>query len=672
MRLPALRPLPLGAVRPRGWLLAQLRLQADGLTGRLEQVWPDVGSASGWLGGPGESWERGPYYLDGLVPLAWLLDDAALQRRARRWVEWTLASQQPDGFFGPAVNRDWWPRVVMLGVLEQYHAATGDERVPAFVERFLRHLATHLDQRPFDMWAVARGGEYLAPILATRARTAAPWLADLAERVLAGSTDWSALYRAWPYPRPAARLGWGRVLRHYLPWHARVEGWARRVRPARRTRARSAQSVRRANAAGPLVFYHGTHGVNHAMALRVPAYRAELLDDPAPLADADLAVARLRHDHGSVLGLPTADEHLAGRSPVHGIELCAVVETMRSLEELVRVSGEGRWADLLERVAFNALPAALAPDLCSHQYYQQVTQVEVTRRRRPWFNGGTDGTLFGLEPGYGCCTANMHQGWPRLAASAVQTCADGGLVLVTLLPCTAGTQVAGRRLGIEVDTDYPFGRDVIVTVSAPDGPVEVPLRVRVPGWADNATVTVVGRPIDDPVLEAGFAVLHRRWADGDTVRLHLPMPVRAERAPLADTPEPEDGTVLLRGPLVLALALREQWTALPGPGPLPDWEVRSADRWNVALCADAVAEPGRLEVSEGAVAAVPFSHDQPAVAVRVPAREVPGWRLRHGCAGSVPDLSAEPLGPARPVRLVPYGSTALRVAVFPTVACPQA
>jgi hypothetical protein len=668
--LPAFTPLPLGSVRPRGWLLAQLRVQADGLTGLLERVWPDVGPSSGWLGGSGESWERGPYYCDGLVPLAWLLGDEALQRRARRWVEWTLASQRPDGSFGPAANADWWPRVVMLGVLEQYHSATGDERVPPFVERFLRHLDEHLADRPFDMWAVARAGEYLAPILATYARTGEEWLLDLADRVLAAGTDWPALYRDWPFPVPAARLGWGRVLRRYLPWHVRVGGWTRRLRPAGGTRDRSAASVRRANALPPLVFYHATHGVNHAMALRVPAYRAALRGQAGPLADADLALSRLAHDHGSVLGLPVADEHLAGRSPVHGIELCAVVETMRSLQVLVSVSGEGRWADLLERVALNALPATLAPDVRSHQYYQQVTQVEVTRRRRPWFNAGKDGTLFGLEPTYGCCAANLHQGWPRLAAAAVQRSADGGLALTTLLPCTAETEVGGLRFGVEVSTDYPFGGEVSVTVAAPDGPVDAPLRVRMPDWAEGAELGVAGRRIPDPVLLDGFAVLARRWHDGDTVHLRLPMPVRAERAPLGDTPRPADGVVLLRGPLVLALALTETWTVLPGPGQLPDWEVRTHDRWNVALCAQAVAEPGRLQVVDRGVDEIPYSHERPAMEIVVPAREVPGWRLHQGSAGPVPDLATAPLGPVRPVRLVPYGSTALRVGVFPTVTCP--
>src|SRR5579871_821592 len=105
----AFATLPLGAIQPRGWLRRQLHLQADGLTGHLEEFWPDLGPNSGWLGGTGESWERGPYYLDGLIPLAWLLDDARLKAKAQRYVDWILTHQAATGMIGPASNDDWWP-----------------------------------------------------------------------------------------------------------------------------------------------------------------------------------------------------------------------------------------------------------------------------------------------------------------------------------------------------------------------------------------------------------------------------------------------------------------------------------------------------------------------------------------------------------------------------------
>src|SRR3954447_12753459 len=93
-------PLPLGQVRPAGWLRTQLQIQADGLTGHLVDFWPDV-ARSRWIGGDAEGWERGPYWLDGLIPLAALLEDTRLQALGQHWIDSILASQQPDGWLGP-------------------------------------------------------------------------------------------------------------------------------------------------------------------------------------------------------------------------------------------------------------------------------------------------------------------------------------------------------------------------------------------------------------------------------------------------------------------------------------------------------------------------------------------------------------------------------------------
>ena len=110
---PVLVPLPLGTIRPRGWLRNQLQIQANGLSGHLDEFWPDVRD-SGWIGGDSDGWERGPYWLDGLVPLAFLLGDARLEAKARHWMEYILSHQREDGWLGPIKAKrsgNWYGRL---------------------------------------------------------------------------------------------------------------------------------------------------------------------------------------------------------------------------------------------------------------------------------------------------------------------------------------------------------------------------------------------------------------------------------------------------------------------------------------------------------------------------------------------------------------------------------
>ncbi len=150
--------LPLGAVRPEGWLRDQLVIQANGLTGHLDEFWPSL-TDSKWKGGKGDSWERGPYYLDGLVPLAYTLNDARLIEKVKGWIEPMLASARPDGWFGPADNPDRWPRALAIKVLAQYHEATGDARALELIKGYCKYLRDNPPDWPDNEWRGRRAME---------------------------------------------------------------------------------------------------------------------------------------------------------------------------------------------------------------------------------------------------------------------------------------------------------------------------------------------------------------------------------------------------------------------------------------------------------------------------------------------------------------------------------
>jgi hypothetical protein len=622
---PAFRPLPLGSVTAEGWLRRQLRQQADGLSGHLDEFWPDV-KDSQWFGGSAEGWERAPYWLDGVIPLAWVLDDTALKAKVTRRVGQILAGQRADGWYAPypqdagARPYDLWAILLVNKVLVQFHEATGDAAVLEAVRRNLRALLAALERQPLFNWGRFRWFEGLIAVYHVFERTGEPWLLELARRLHEQGFDYRAFYRGPDIVSPTPRRG---------RWT-----WEK-------------------------------HVVNTGMALKAYALAWRLTGRAEDRDFAREMLAVLDRYHGQVHGLFTGDECLSGRSPTQGTELCAVVEALYSLEWLVALTGDPAYADRLERAAFNALPATFAPDMWSHQYDQQVNQVQCTiNPEHMWSTNGPDSNIFGLEPNYGCCTANLHQGWPKFAAHLWMHSPDGGLVAVAYAPNSMRTIVRGHPVHVRLDTDYPF-RDTLRFTVTVDGRLRFPLRLRVPAWAGGATLRVAGgRP---QALRPGtFHRLERAWSGATELELHLPMSAKVTR-------RYNQALALERGPLVFALNPRETWTRVNADKPhreLPhaDFEVRPASPWNYGLLVDE-AQPERcLHFEERPVGEQPFSPEGAGVVAHVKGRRVPGWKLEHGWAGEVspqPESSREPV---EDLVLIPYGCAKLRVTEFPRLA----
>ncbi|MBV8708183.1 MAG: glycoside hydrolase family 127 protein, partial [Acidobacteriaceae bacterium] len=628
--------LPLGAVEPRGWLRKQLEIQAGGLTGHLDEFWKDVGSNSGWLGGTGESWERGPYYLDGLLPLAYELQDQRLIEKAKRWVEWTLTHQQPDGQIGPPRNDDWWPRMVMLKVLTQYQEATGDSRVIPLMTKYFAYELRELPKRPLRSWGKYRWQDNALSVIWLYNRTGDRSLLQLLELLHQGGYDWASQFANFRYTGKQSRGG-----------------------------LKLAPNTELSDAAMQ------THGVNNAMALKEAPVCWLLSGNNQDRRAFDRQLEALDRYQGLPNGMFSGDEHFAGIDPSQGIELCAVVESMFSYEVAFSALGDPRIADRLEKVTFNALPATISNDMWSHQYDQQPNQIACTRAPRQWSTNNDDSNLFGLEPNFGCCTANLHQGWPKFVSSLWMATGDNGLLASAYAPNQVRTQVNGVDVRIEENTEYPFRNTVRFTLH-PAQPVTFGLHLRLPGWAKGATVAVNGQSSELPqgscrLIEGNspqqtscnfaqsFHTISRNWKDGDTVSLTFQTEPRI-------THWYHDAAVFEWGPLVFSLPIEAQWSELKHYAQQSsDWQLQPKSDWKYAVALG----PCDARMAEGSSSDVPFDVKHPAITMRVQARQLPQWTVQENSAGPVPlsPVNSESLW--QELTLVPYGAAKLRITAFP-------
>ena len=518
--------LPLGSIRPKGWLKEMLVRQKNGASGRMDELYPEaMGPRNGWLGGDGDQWERGPYWIDGLLPLAYILDDKGLKKKVQPWIEWVLASQRPDGYFGPDKDyqpedglqrdnsADWWPRMVLLKILQQYYSATGDIRVIDFMTRYFHYQHATLPSRPlghWTFWAEYRSGDNLQAVYWLYNITGDRTLLDLAETIHKQSVDFTGMFTD------------SDKMTHFNTIHC----------------VNLAQGLKE-----PVIYYQQSHDRKH-----VEAVKKGLCDITAY--------------NGQPQGMYGGDEGLHGNVPTQGSELCSAVELMYSLEKMMEITGDMDFADRLERVAFNALPTQITDDFMAKQYFQQANQVMVTRQPHNFYedhNHSHTDIVFGTLSGYPCCFSNMHQGWPKFTANLWFATHDNGLAALVYSPSTVTATVAdGRTVTIDEETSYPMDGEITFSISLKDKkePASFPLHLRVPGWCASPEVSINGTPAEATVSD-GIIILDRTWKDGDSATLSLPMEIRVSRWY-------ENSAAIERGPLVYALRMDENWEKIRG------------------------------------------------------------------------------------------------------------
>ena len=593
-------------IKPTGWLKEQLKLEANGLCGNLDKVWPDVRD-SAWIGGKREGWERVPYWLDGFVPLAYLINDNDMIERAEKYINAIILAQNTDGWICPCAveergQYDAWAILLIAKVLTVYADCSGDNRIEEVLSKCLKNLDNHLNSHTLCNWGAARWFEGLIPIIWLYERRPDDWLINLAKKLNVQGFNWRNIFESG-----------------YID--TCTEGWD---------------------------YY--SHVVNVAMMLKSEALFSLFTNTDSSDFNAEVT-AYLDAKHGTAGGHFNGDECLSGNSPVNGAELCSIVEAMYSYELLFAITGNCEWLDRLEKLAYNALPAAISRDMWSHQYVQMINQIGAFPMAKPPFrNNNYVAHTFGLEPHFGCCTSNFGQGWPKFALTAFMN-SDNGIASCAIAPSRLETEIDGNAVICELITNYPFGNTLTYRICTRK-PTRFTFSIRVPSCAAAAELDGVS------VKTGEFVNITKTWDGSEDITLKLKFETKL-------LPRPNDMICIWRGPLLYSISIKEKWErveyqkdGVERKFPYCDYYVYPESKWNYALAGT------DFEIIENS-AAKGYGSEVPPVEMIADMYEI-NWGVENGHCFAVPQ-SRIPIGKMEKVKLVPYGWAKLRMTEIPHI-----
>lgn len=622
--------LPVGSIRPAGWVGRYLQLQRDGLTGHLGEIsaWLDKHNNAWLTQGGDHGWEEVPYWLKGYSDLAYILNDKAMLAETKTWIEAIFKSQREDGAFGPVNMRgdkpELWAQMIVLSTLQTYYEHSGDERVLKLMTNYFRWQMTIPDDKFLeDYWENSRGGDNLYSVLWLYNRTGDKFLLDLAHKIHRNTANWT---------NPTSLPNW--------------------------------------------------HNVNIAECFREPATYYMLTGDPKMLHASYNVQSLIRRTFGQVPGgMFGADENarMGYIDPRQGVECCGMVEQMASDEIMLRFTGDPAWADNCEDVAFNTFPASVMPDFKALRYITSPNMVQSDSKNH---NPGIDnsGPFLSMNPfSSRCCQHNHAQGWPYYSENLIYATPDNGIAAVIYGACTADVKVAdGKKVTVSEVSNYPFDENIAFTIDK--GKAAFPFYVRIPKWTRGAEVCVNGERVDARLMGGKYLVVNREWKKGDKLTLRFPMHLSMRVWQVN-----KHSVSLDYGPLTLSLKIKERyvqrdskataigdskWQKNADASQWPTTEIYADSPWNYALCLRGFGSKAldNIEVVKKPWPAdnFPFTLESVPLEFKAKGRRVPSWTIDEtGLCGVLPDETAVKAKEVEDITLVPMGAARLRISAFP-------
>jgi hypothetical protein len=625
--------LPVGNIKPRGWLLECLKRMRDGETGHLAQIsaWLQKKN-NAWLNkGNKYGWEEVPYWLRGYSNLGYVLDDQQIINKAKAWLLAVIKGQRKDGWFGPPNKRkdgtrSLWPNMIMLSCLRTYYSYSHDPRVIKVMTNYFKwELNVPDNQFLTGYWGKARASDNLYNVYWLYNRTGDKWLLKLGDKIHRNGDKWEQL--------------------NTLPtWH----------------NVNIAEGFK-----GPAIFEMQSH---------------DSTDLDATYRDFRMVRNRYGQVPGGMFG---ADENARpGHAGAHqAIETCGVVEQMGSDEKLLRITGNPLWAANAENVAFNTFPATELANFKGIRYLTAPNMVASdAKNHSPGIQNS--GPMFCMNPlSHRCCQHNHGWGWPFYAENLVAATPDNGLAALLYSSSVTMAKVGnGTKIELHEHTHYPFSTNIKFTISTSKN-VKFPLYLLVPSWEhQQLKVKINGKAVSLSPQKGSYIRIDRMWSDGDQVQLTLPMKLSVKR-----WHKNRNSASVRYGPLTFSLKIKEKYKKLnPKKTALPDskWQkdvnvkkwpayaIFPKSPWNYGLVLNKEKPAASFTVEHRPWPDnnFPFTLDNVPIQIKATGKRIPGWGIgRYGLVENVPMSPVTTKQPKHSITLVPMGAARIRISVFPVV-----
>lgn len=614
--------LKISDIHPLGWILEFLERQRDGLTGHIEVagypfntcMWGCEkirGSAKAWW-----PYEQTAYYIDGVHRLGLLLNDMNLKQKAAVQTQYVLDHINPEtGRVSTPLSDKWW-RWPYANFFRNYMTDFSETSDTAIVRALERHYLTFRAADFADDLELANAEELC-------------WIYGITknEKLLNMAEDAYQLFKSDIKYRD--RLG---------------------------------RDICFASDRDP-----DQHAVVYLELVKIPAILYKYTGKREYLDEAVNGLRKMEKRDVLVSGLPSSTEGLDGISETAATETCNTAVFPYTYGYFMRITGEAAYGDKIEKAVFNGGLGAITKDFKSHQYFSAPNQFISTMHTSIY---GYHPARMAYLPGHDveCCTGNVNRFMPYYAEQMWLGTPGNGLVAALLGPSSVDARVGDGNTPVTVveETEYPFSEKIDFRFQM-GKPVCFPFYMRIPEWCKKPELFVNGKKLNEAVIPGSFFKLTRTFQNNDHITLLLPMEV-------ASTQWPHHGVALERGPLVFSYPIKSEDRMIPdykkSTKEFPAVERRPAAPWNYALSTGS----GKIEVIQRQADSYPWDMDGVPVKLKVPVIKVINWRLvKHldKIDGKKYDVTSS--FPENPVfsdtveyiELVPYGSTLLRLTVFP-------